>query len=123
MYYVYVIYSQIKQGYYVGQTEDVAARILRHNNGYESYTSKYMPWELAISIHKETRSEAVQLERKLNPNSALDAESTKFLVVAKICLGLTSTKSKIFVDPKGEIRISGFWVKELDEEEIGSVYI
>jgi len=65
MYYVYVIYSQIKQGYYVGQTEDVAARILRHNNGYESYTSKYMPWELAISIHKETRSEAVQLERKL----------------------------------------------------------
>jgi len=33
-----------------------------------------------------------------NPNSALDAKPTKCLVIPKICGGLTSIKSKIFVD-------------------------
>ncbi len=41
------------------------SRLERHNNGYEKYTSKYRPWTVALKIEKNSRSEAIVLERKL----------------------------------------------------------
>lgn len=40
-------------------------RLKRHNAGYEKYTRKYRPRRLALKIEKESRSEAIILERKL----------------------------------------------------------
>ncbi|MFW2478369.1 MAG: GIY-YIG nuclease family protein, partial [Sediminibacterium sp.] len=37
----------------------------RHNSGYESATSPYIPWVLVCLIEKPTRSEAMLLEKKL----------------------------------------------------------
>ncbi|MBL7789689.1 MAG: GIY-YIG nuclease family protein [Chitinophagales bacterium] len=65
MYYVYILYSEKHDKYYIGQTNDVKARIERHNNGLENYTSKYIPWILVGFITKPTRAEAVVLEKKL----------------------------------------------------------
>ena len=63
--YVYVLYSETFDRYYIGSTQSVSERISRHNAGVETYTKKYIPWELKISLEKMTRSEAYQLELKL----------------------------------------------------------
>ena len=66
MYYiVYILFSEKFDRYYIGQTQDIEARMLRHNAGSVSSTKSYLPWELRCKIIKETRSEAMVLERKL----------------------------------------------------------
>ncbi|MDZ4663347.1 MAG: GIY-YIG nuclease family protein [Bacteroidota bacterium] len=45
MYFVYIIYSAKFDKFYIGQTNDFQARILRHNNGYEGFTKPFHPWE------------------------------------------------------------------------------
>ena len=70
MYYVYIIYSTKFDKYYIGQTQDFNARLLRYNSGYEKSTSPYLPWVKKCVIEKVTRSEAIVLEKKLkNLNS------------------------------------------------------
>jgi len=64
-YYVYILYSEVQDKYYIGSTQDVTERLDRHNSGKEKYTSKYIPWNLVLSLKKETRSEAYQLEIKI----------------------------------------------------------
>ncbi len=64
-FYVYIIYSESHDKYYIGQTNDITDRIKRHNNGHEKFTSLYLPWLLKCSIEKSTRSEAMLLESKL----------------------------------------------------------
>ncbi|MEZ5068520.1 MAG: GIY-YIG nuclease family protein [Bacteroidia bacterium] len=65
MYWVYILYSEKGQRYYIGQTQDVAERLERHNCGYEKSTSPYRPYKLVCKIEKPTRGEAMQLEKKL----------------------------------------------------------
>ena len=64
-FYVYIIYSESHDKYYIGQTNDIVDRIERHNNGSEKFTSLYLPWILKCSIKKISRSEAMILEKKL----------------------------------------------------------
>ncbi len=65
MYYVYILYSEKFDKFYIGQTNDFADRLDRHNCGYERATKPYIPWEMLMFVQKETRSEAMALEKKL----------------------------------------------------------
>ena len=65
MFFVYILYSERFDKYYIGQTDKLDGRIIRHNKGLEKYTKKYLPWIVILVIEKDTRSEAVRLERKL----------------------------------------------------------
>ena len=64
-YYTYILYSKSFDKFYVGQTEDKDARLLRHNSGYEKATSPYCPWEMIWYAEKTTRGDALLLEKKL----------------------------------------------------------
>ncbi|MBK6392861.1 MAG: GIY-YIG nuclease family protein [Saprospiraceae bacterium] len=64
-YYVYILYAEAHDKYYIGQTQDVAARLKRHNDGIETYSKKFAPWILIWCTEKSTRSESVILESKL----------------------------------------------------------
>ena len=64
-YTVYIIYSVIHDIYYVGQTNDVDRRLYQHNQGLSKYTKPYIPWKLILTISKNSRSEAIQLEKKI----------------------------------------------------------
>jgi len=64
-FYVYIIYSELHDKYYIGYTHNVSDRIKRHNDGSEKFTSPYRPWLLKCVIEKSTRSEAMILEKKL----------------------------------------------------------
>lgn len=43
--YVYILVSDTKpERYYVGLTDDLDARLAKHNKGDISHTAKYRPW-------------------------------------------------------------------------------
>ena len=63
--YVYILYSVKFDKFYIGQTNDVSDRIKRHNSGTEKATKPFIPWEMIWFTSKETRSEAMILEKKL----------------------------------------------------------
>jgi putative endonuclease len=64
-YFVYILYSEKFQKYYVGQTQELQERLARHNNGHNDSTKPYRPWKLIFAIEKKSRSEAVILEKKI----------------------------------------------------------
>ncbi len=62
---VYVLYSDLWDKYYIGQTDNITSRLIRHNSGFVKSTAPYRPWILKCLIMKENRSDAVILEKKL----------------------------------------------------------
>jgi len=43
MYYAYIIESEKNERYYIGQTDDLEARLDRHNKGRNHSTKPYLP--------------------------------------------------------------------------------
>ncbi len=73
-YFTYILYSSKYDRYYIGQTSDFEKRLERHNSGYENATAPFIPWEMVWYTQKSTRSEAVQLEKKLKNLNRLRLE-------------------------------------------------
>ena len=67
MHYVYILYSERLNRYYIGETSDVEDRLKRHRSGYYrgSYTSKAQDWELRLTITCRDRSQALSIERAI----------------------------------------------------------
>jgi putative endonuclease len=65
MFYIYVLYSKATQRYYVGSTEKVEKRIQEHNSGKSKSTRAGTPWELIYTECFETRSKAMQQEKRI----------------------------------------------------------
>ena len=65
-FHVYILYAPKFDRYYIGQTQNLKARIAQHNELSEhSYTSKYRPWILQTSIQVDSRSKAMRIEKYL----------------------------------------------------------
>ena len=54
---------------YVGLTEDVTARLAKHNAGEVPSTSRFKPWMLVAYIAVPSRERATALERYLKSGS------------------------------------------------------
>jgi putative endonuclease len=65
LFYVYILYSQSLQRYYVGLTESVEKRLKEHNTGKSKSTRTGVPWKLVHMESFQTRSEAMQQEQKI----------------------------------------------------------
>ena len=67
MFYVYILYSEIADKYYVGSTDNPHRRLEEHNITSEhTYTSKYRPWELKAYFKVgESRSTALKIEKHI----------------------------------------------------------
>ena len=78
MYTVYIIYSASSDRYYKGQTNDFDSRLIRHNSGYEKSTAYGRPWIVKCLIIKDSRSEAVILEKKLKNMNHIKTEAFIF---------------------------------------------
>ena len=63
MYFVYILYSNKLDRYYVGSTGNLEDRLKRHNSGRSTYTKPGIPWNLVYSKEYETRSEAYNEEQ------------------------------------------------------------
>ena len=62
MFYAYVLLSLKSKRIYVGSTEDVENRLLKHNSGKVKSTQFYVPWVIKQVEEYETRAEAVRRE-------------------------------------------------------------
>lgn len=70
MYYTYVIFNQLLQRIYIGQTNNLEKRLQRHNQNLPtkktSYTSKHKGvWKLVYQEMYNTRKEAIKREKEL----------------------------------------------------------
>ena len=65
MYFIYILYSEKADKYYVGFTSSPEARLAKHNTqeNFNTYTRKYRPWVLkALFAVSEKEGEAKILE-------------------------------------------------------------
>ncbi len=58
--FVYILFSETRSRYYVGQTTDIDKRLKRHNGGIVPSTKGGIPWKLVLQIPVDSRSEAIQ---------------------------------------------------------------
>jgi predicted GIY-YIG superfamily endonuclease len=49
--YVYILESLDSEHFYVGITDDLRARLKKHNAGEVTHTSKFRPWSLHPAAH------------------------------------------------------------------------
>ena len=65
MFYIYIIYSNTAEKFYVGHSENPWDRLVQHNeNEGDKYTGKYQNWELkAVFEVSENRGEALIIEK------------------------------------------------------------
>ena len=65
MFYIYIIYAQKFDKFYVGSSQDPWNRLIKHNTSpFNTFTSKYRPWVLkAVFEVGETRGEALRIEK------------------------------------------------------------
>ncbi|MCK4357141.1 MAG: GIY-YIG nuclease family protein [Candidatus Cloacimonetes bacterium] len=65
MYFIYILYSEKKDKYYVGHTNNLTLRLKRHNSGRNKSTKSGVPWEMVYFEEYETKSEAMKRENKI----------------------------------------------------------
>ncbi|HVZ65483.1 MAG TPA: GIY-YIG nuclease family protein [Lacunisphaera sp.] len=61
--YVYILESLAPAGgFYVGLTDDLAARLVKHNTGGVSHTAKRRPWRIKTAVAFRDRNKAAAFE-------------------------------------------------------------
>jgi|GEM_PF-2157412 len=74
--YVYILESLgVPDHFYIGLTDDLSARLTKHNQGSVSHTSKYRPWKVKTAIVFTNAAEQPLL--RLTSNLPLVARSQK----------------------------------------------
>ena len=63
--FIYILYSEKIDKYYVGSTDDLEWRLERHNMGWGKYTKRGIPWGLVYSEKYKTKTEALKREREI----------------------------------------------------------
>jgi putative endonuclease len=68
--YVYILESlSLAGGFYVGLTDDLAARLVKHNAGGVPHSAKSRPWRIKIAIVFRDRVKAAAFEKYLKSAS------------------------------------------------------
>ena len=64
-FFVYILFSERLDRYYVGTTDDVVKRLKKHNSKHypSAFTSKGIPWDLELQIPCNSSNIAYQLEK------------------------------------------------------------
>jgi len=65
MFYVYIMRSEVREYWYVGLTNDLKKRFLRHQAGKNRTTSVYKPFKLIYSEQYDCRTKARAREKYL----------------------------------------------------------
>lgn len=67
--YVYILESVEGNHFYVGLTDNLQARLRKHNAGEVPHTSKFKPWKMKNAIAFRDRERAYAFERYLKTGS------------------------------------------------------
>ena len=70
MKYVYILQSeQDPEHFYTGLTDDLDARLSRHNSGEVAHTSKHRPWRIKTYVAFTDENRALAFEKYLKSGS------------------------------------------------------
>jgi predicted GIY-YIG superfamily endonuclease len=70
MKYVYILESLgAEEHFYVGMTDDLVARLSKHNSGAVTHTSKFKPWRIKSYIAFTDEARAIAFEKYLKSGS------------------------------------------------------
>ena len=69
MRYVYILESLDSEHFYIGMTDDLRARLTKHNAGGVPHTSKFKPWRLRTYIAFDDEKRALAFEKYLKSGS------------------------------------------------------
>ena len=69
MKYVYILESLDSEHFYIGIADDLRARLVKHNAGEVTHTSKYRPWRIKTYIAFSDEKQAFAFERYLKSGS------------------------------------------------------
>jgi predicted GIY-YIG superfamily endonuclease len=69
MKYVYILRSLDSEHFYIGMTDDLRARLAKHNAGEVPHTSKFRPWTVKTHVGFSDETRAVEFERYLKSPS------------------------------------------------------
>ncbi len=64
-YYVYILYSEKLNKYYIGYTKGVAERLIKHNQNRKGFTSRAKDWVVVYQEEYKTKTEAYAREREI----------------------------------------------------------
>ncbi|MCH7495423.1 MAG: GIY-YIG nuclease family protein [Candidatus Marinimicrobia bacterium] len=70
MWYLYIIYSNKIDRYYVGITENLNLRLERHNLGWGRYTKRGIPWVMVHSEKFPTKAKALKREHEIKKHKS-----------------------------------------------------
>ena len=65
MFYVYIIYSDAFDAFYIGYSADVELRLKQHNAGLTKSTKAKIPWRVIYSEAFDAKIDAIRRERFL----------------------------------------------------------
>ena len=65
MFYVYILQSLKDFSFYVGQCQDLDARMSKHFEGMSKYTKGKRPWRLRYFESYNTRTESLKREKQI----------------------------------------------------------
>ncbi|MFN0254365.1 GIY-YIG nuclease family protein [Pedobacter ureilyticus] len=71
MFFTYVLLSEKSGKFYVGHTEDLTARLDRHNNGFVVSTRNKGPWKIVYSEKFRTKAEANRRELEIKSKKSI----------------------------------------------------
>jgi predicted GIY-YIG superfamily endonuclease len=79
VYYTYILQSLKDNSFYTGSTNNPETRLIKHNKGQVTYTSKKKPWKLLWYCAFTEKSKAITFEKYLKIGSGF-AFARKHLV-------------------------------------------
>ena len=62
---VYILFSALKNKFYVGFTADIVSRLIRHNQKNKGFTGSVNDWELVYTEKYDTKIEAENREKQI----------------------------------------------------------
>jgi putative endonuclease len=63
--FVYILYSETRDRYYIGSCANIQSRLIRHNAGATLSTKSGRPWEVAYFKQYESKTDALKRENFL----------------------------------------------------------
>lgn len=64
-FFVYILYSEELDKYYIGVTADVEERLRKHLSNHKGYTGKAADWSVRLTEHYPDRTAALKREKQL----------------------------------------------------------
>ncbi|MCX6181632.1 MAG: GIY-YIG nuclease family protein [Bacteroidetes bacterium] len=66
VFHLYILYSSLRDKYYIGHTgDDLNERLRKHNSNHTGFTGKTNDWKIVYTEEFQTKSEAYQRELQI----------------------------------------------------------